>query len=67
MAAIYTYSKLKIECFANCGRPCMVIRPILYGTDLLRQLEASDPLLLLPKVIPWPELDEAFARQYTRG
>jgi IS5 family transposase len=39
----------------------------LFGTDLLQQLDPSDPLLRLAQVIPWPELDQAFARHYTQG
>jgi IS5 family transposase len=39
----------------------------LFGTDLLQQLDPGDPLLRLAKVIPWPELDQAFARHYTPG
>ena len=39
----------------------------LFGTDLLQQLDPSDPLLGLAQVIPWPELDQAFARHYTQG
>ena len=38
----------------------------LFGTDLLLQLDPSDPLLHLSEAIPWHEFDEAFARHYTR-
>lgn len=38
-----------------------------FGTDLLLQLDPRDPLLCLAKVIPWPELDSAFAKHYTQG
>ncbi len=39
----------------------------LFGTDLLQQLDPSDPLLGLAQVIPWQELDQTFARHYTQG
>lgn len=39
----------------------------LFGTDLLQQLDPSDPLLRLANAIPWLELDQAFARHYTQG
>lgn len=38
-----------------------------FGADLLLQLDPRDPLLCLAKVIPWPELDSAFAKHYTQG
>jgi Transposase domain (DUF772) len=38
-----------------------------FGTDLLLQLDPRDPLLRLAQVIPWPELDRAFAKHYTQG
>ncbi len=39
----------------------------LFGTDLLQQLDAGDPLLQLASVIPWAELEQAFAQYYTPG
>lgn len=36
-----------------------------FGTDLLDQLDACDPLLLLANVIPWDEFENAFAHHYT--
>ena len=39
----------------------------LFGTDLLQQLDLDDPLLQLAEVIPWPELEQAFAKHYTPG
>jgi transposase, IS5 family len=39
----------------------------LFGTDLLLQLDPKDPLLALAKAIPWPELEQEFARHYTPG
>lgn len=38
-----------------------------FGTDLLLQLDPGDPLLRLAQVIPWSELDRAFAKHYTQG
>jgi transposase, IS5 family len=38
-----------------------------FGTDLLLQLDPRDPLLRLAQVIPWSELDRAFAKHYTQG
>ena len=35
-----------------------------FGTDLVDQLDPSDPLLLLSNVIPWQEFDRAFAGYY---
>ena len=37
----------------------------LFGTDLLQQLDADDPLLQLANIIPWSEFEQAFAKQYT--
>ncbi|VAX00555.1 IS1478 transposase [hydrothermal vent metagenome] len=37
-----------------------------FGTDLLEQLDPSDPLLKLSKVIPWGVLDDAFSKHYTK-
>ena len=42
-------------------------QPNLFETDLLLQLDPSDPLLKLSTVIPWPEFDEAFSAHYTEG
>ncbi|MCF6203502.1 MAG: transposase, partial [Methylococcaceae bacterium] len=39
----------------------------LFGTDLLQQLDKSDPLLQLADVIPWSEFEQDFARHYTPG
>jgi IS5 family transposase len=39
----------------------------LFGTDLLQQLDPNDPLLRLAGVIPWHELDQAFAKHYCLG
>lgn len=36
-----------------------------FGTDLLDQLDASDPLLLLSKAIPWEEFEHAFEHHYS--
>ena len=36
-----------------------------FGADLLDQLDPSDPLVLLSKVIPWHDFDEAFACRYS--
>ena len=37
----------------------------LFGTDLLMQLDPTDPLLQLAAVIPWQDFDEAFAQHYS--
>jgi len=39
----------------------------LFGTDLLQQLDPNDPLLRLASVLPWHELDQAFAKHYCHG
>jgi len=39
----------------------------LFGTDLLQQLDPNDPLLRLAGVLPWQELDQAFAKHYCQG
>jgi len=39
----------------------------LFGTDLLQQLDESDPLLQLAAIIPWSEFEQAFAKHYTPG
>ncbi len=38
----------------------------IFGTDLLLQLDPTDPLLKLSNVIPWHEFDEAFSKHYTK-
>ena len=40
-------------------------QPSLFETDLLLQLDPSDPLLKLSTVIPWHTFDEAFSIHYT--
>lgn len=42
-------------------------QPSLFETDLLLQLDPSDPLLKLSSVIPWYEFDEAFSIHYTQS
>jgi len=42
-------------------------QPSLFGTDLLLQLDANDPLLKLASAIPWHEFDEAFSIHYTEA
>jgi len=37
----------------------------LFGTDLLLQLDPSDPLLLLGQAIPWAVFDQAFGAYYS--
>ncbi|MGZ8913825.1 MAG: hypothetical protein ACXW1Z_12055 [Methylobacter sp.] len=39
----------------------------LFGTDLLQQLDPNDPLLRLAGVLPWQELDQAFAKHYCQS
>lgn len=39
----------------------------LFETDLLLQLDATDPLLRLAAKIPWDEFDGAFSVHYTKG
>ncbi len=39
----------------------------LFGTDLLQQLDPSDPLLRLASVLPWHEFDQAFTQHYSQG
>lgn len=39
----------------------------LFETDLLLQLDATDPLLQLAAEIPWQEFDDAFSVHYTKG
>jgi len=36
-----------------------------FGADLLEQLDPSDPLILLSKVIPWQDFDKAFEPHYS--
>lgn len=38
----------------------------LFGTDLLLQLDPSDPLLKLSYAIPWQTFDQAFSVHYTK-
>jgi IS5 family transposase len=38
----------------------------LFGTDLLLQLDAQDPLLKLSPLIPWSDFDQPLAKYYTR-
>ena len=42
-------------------------QPSLFETDLLLQLDRSDPLLQLALEIPWLEFDEAFSIHYSEG
>jgi len=42
-------------------------QPSLFETDLLLQLDSTDPLLKLSTVIPWHSFDEAFNIHYTEG
>nr|WP_256212126.1 hypothetical protein [Nitrosomonas communis] len=37
----------------------------LFGTDLLMQLNLTDPLLKLASAIPWQDFEESFAIHYT--
>ncbi|MDD5114682.1 MAG: IS5 family transposase [Methylobacter sp.] len=39
----------------------------LFGTDLLEQLDPSDPLLRLASVLPWQQLEQAFTQHYSQG
>ena len=36
----------------------------LFGTDLLLQLDANDPLLKLSTVLPWHHFEEVFSVHY---
>ncbi len=38
-----------------------------FGTDLLQQLDQSDPLLQLATVIPWSDFERTFDKHYTPG
>lgn len=38
----------------------------LFGTDLLLQLDPTDPLLQLAAVIPWEDFEQAFAKHYSK-
>ena len=38
-----------------------------FGTDLLLQLDTSDPLIQLSKKIPWSDFDQAFAKHYSKN
>nr|WP_292917612.1 IS5 family transposase [Nitrosomonas sp.] len=42
-------------------------QPSLFETDLLLQLDATDPLLRLAAEMPWHEFDDAFSVHYTKG
>jgi len=42
-------------------------QPSLFETDLLLQLDSSDPLLKLASKIPWHEFDDAFSLHYTKA
>jgi IS5 family transposase len=39
----------------------------LFGTALLLQLDAQNPLLKLSTVMPWSDFDQGFAKYYTQG
>lgn len=41
-------------------------QPNLFETDLLRQLDPTDPLLQLATAIPWHEFEVAFSKHYTQ-
>jgi len=45
----------------------MVNQANIFGSDLLLQLDAQDPLLRLSTVIPWSDFDQVFAQYYTQG
>ena len=38
-----------------------------FGTDLLLQLDYSDPLIQLAQAIPWAEFEQAFSQYYTKS
>lgn len=40
-------------------------QPNLFGTDLLMQLDANDPLLKLSSAIPWHDFEQAFSIHYS--
>jgi len=42
-------------------------QPSLFETDLLSQLDPTDPLLKLSTVIPWHAFDEAFSNHYAKA
>ncbi|MDR4513929.1 hypothetical protein [Nitrosomonas sp.] len=42
-------------------------QPSLFETDLLLQLDPTDPLLKLSTVIPWHVFDGALSIHYTEG
>ncbi|MXS81074.1 hypothetical protein ABF86_10180 [Nitrosomonas sp. GH22] len=42
-------------------------QPNLFATDLLWQLDPTDPLLQLASVVPWHKFDEAFSVHYKKG
>lgn len=37
-----------------------------FGTDLLLQLDSSDPLIQLSQAIPWSEFEDTFAKHYSK-
>ena len=39
----------------------------LFGTDLLQQLDPTDPLLQLAQAIPWHQFDSRFSQYYTQS
>jgi IS5 family transposase len=38
-----------------------------FGTDLLLQLDSSDPLIQLSQAIPWSEFEDSFAKYYSKN
>jgi len=42
-------------------------QPNLFGTDLLMQLDPSDPFLKLASAIPWQEFEESLSIHYTEA
>lgn len=38
----------------------------IFGSDLLLQLDPSDPLLKLAQIIPWDDFDSQFAKHYSQ-
>jgi len=38
-----------------------------FGTDLLQQLDYSDPLIQLAQAIPWTEFEQSFSQYYTKS
>jgi IS5 family transposase len=37
-----------------------------FGTDLLLQLDSSDPLIQLSQAIPWSEFEDTFSKHYSK-